>query len=86
VTLAQGAQVRTILSAQGPGSYTYGMIAAFWSPNYQWVAADDGRILIITTGAHPVTRVLTSASRQVTFGGDDPRISRFAVFPTDILN
>jgi hypothetical protein len=59
---------RTLLSAQGPGEYTYWLNSAFWAPNWQWIAADDGRILIITTGHAPVTRVLSTESRSVTLG------------------
>ena len=73
---------RTLLSVQGPSDYTYWLGAAFWAPNWQWIAADDGRILIITTGHTPVTRVLTSESSQVAF---DPDLARFAVTGTSIL-
>ena len=76
---------RTLLSVHGPADYTYGLVSAFWAPNWQWVAADDGRILIVTTGHPAVTRVLTDASSQVAFGGDDPRLARFAVTPADLL-
>jgi hypothetical protein len=61
------------------------LYSAFWAPNWQWIAADDGRILIITTGHPSVTRVPTGESSQVTFGGDDPRPARFAVTDADIL-
>ncbi len=73
---------RTLLSVQGPSGYTYGLGAAFWAPNWQWIAADDGRILIITTGYPPVTRVLTTESSQ---GAFDPDLARFAVTDTNIL-
>ena len=73
---------RTLLSVQGPSDYTYGLGAAFWAPNWHWIAADDGRILIITTGHPPVTRVLTSESRQ---GAFDSNLARFAVTGTSIL-
>ena len=73
---------RTLLSAQGPGEYTYRLGAAFWAPNWQWIAADDGRILIITTGRHPVTRVLTAESSQ---GAFDANLARFAVTGGGIL-
>jgi hypothetical protein len=73
---------RTLLSAQGPGEYTYRLGAAFWAPNWQWIAADDGRILIITTGHHPVTRVLTAESSQ---GAFDAQLARFAVTGANIL-
>jgi len=73
---------RTLLSVQGPSDYTYGLGAAFWAPNWQWIAADDGRILIITTGHPAVTRVLTGESSQGAFGAD---LARFAVTGTNIL-
>jgi hypothetical protein len=86
VVLAGGAGSRTVLSAQGPPSYTYGLYSAFWEPDWQWIAADDGRILIITTGNPPVTRVLTDESSRVAFGGEDPRIARFAVTDKNLLS
>lgn len=73
---------RTLLSVQGPSDYSYGLEAAFWAPNWQWIAADDGRILIITTGHAAVTRVLTGESSQ---GAFDPNLARFAVTGTNIL-
>jgi hypothetical protein len=73
---------RTLLSVQGPSDYTYGLGAAFWAPNWQWIAADDGRILIITTGSHPVTRVLTEESSRGAFDAD---LARFAVTGTNLL-
>jgi hypothetical protein len=60
VMLTDSNGTRTLLSAHGPGEYTYKLTSAFWAPNWQWIAADDGRILIITTGHHPVARVLRS--------------------------
>ncbi len=73
---------RTLLSVQGPGEYTYRLGAAFWAPNWQWIAADDGRILIITTGHPSVTRVLTGESSQGAFGAD---LARFAVTGANLL-
>ena len=46
VLLHDGGTTRTLLAARGPGEYTYGLLAAFWSPDGSWVAADDG--------AHPL--------------------------------
>jgi hypothetical protein len=66
---------RTLLSAQGPGEYTYGLNSAFWAPNWQWIAAEDGRILIITTGHPPVTRVLSTESRPVSTLGFAPALA-----------
>lgn len=85
ITLTQpGRPTRTLLSAQGPGEYTYRLYSAFWSPDRQWIAADDGRILLITPGSPPVTRVVTD---QLASGGfnDDPRRSNFAVTSADLL-
>ena len=76
---------RTLLSAQGPPNYTYGLNAAFWAPHFDWIAADDGRILIVTTDEPSVTRVLTDESHNAVFGGDDPRLARFAVTAENIL-
>ena len=73
---------RTLLSVQGPGEYTYSLGAAFWAPNWQWIAADDGRILIITTGNPPVTRVLTAESSR---GALDAELARFAVTGANLL-
>jgi hypothetical protein len=71
---------RTLLSLQGPGKYTYRLTSAFWAPDGSWIAADDGRILVITPGEPPVTRVLTDAT---TMGGFDG--PRFAVTSADLL-
>jgi hypothetical protein len=76
---------RTLLSAHGPPNYTYGLNTAFWAPHFDWIAADDGRILIVTTATPSVTRVLTDESRNAVFGGDDPRLARFAVTAENIL-
>ncbi|QNN54136.1 hypothetical protein [Nocardioides mesophilus] len=77
VGLVSGGRTRTLLSADGPTS-TYGLETAFWAPNWQWVAADDGRILVITTGRRPVTRILDTPS-----GSGAP--FNFAVTGSDLL-
>lgn len=82
ITLRDGSKQRTLLSVTGPPE-VYGMGAVFWAPNWQWIAADDGRILIITPGRHPVTRVLTTASNHIVF---ESRYARFAVTGTDLLS
>jgi hypothetical protein len=66
---------RTLLSAHGPGEYTYGLNSAFWAPNWQWIAAEDGRILIITTGHPPLTRVLSTENRPVSTLGFAPALA-----------
>lgn len=90
VMLTDSAGTRTLLSTQGPGEYTYGLTSAFWAPNWQWIGADDGRILVITPDDPPVTRVLTDQTqsgrgRAEGLSGDDPRLASFAVTDADIL-
>lgn len=76
---------RNLLTAQGPGSYTYHLYSAFWSPDWQWIAADDGRILITTPGTPAITRVLTDQAASGGFN-DDPAIANFAVTSADLLD
>ena len=82
VVLHEGTTSRTLMSAQGPGEGTYRLGAVFWSPDGQWVAADDGRILVITPGRPAVTRVLTDESSQ---GAFESELSRFAVTSANLL-
>ena len=83
VVLHEGARSRTLLSAQGPGEGTYRLAAAFWAPGWQWIAADDGRILVMTTGHPARTRILTNESTR---GAFDPELARFAVTGADLLS
>lgn len=70
VTLTDSTGTRTLLSAHGPGEYTYGFGPVFWAPNGQWIAAsDDGRILVITPANPSVTRVLVTDSGGGAGGG-----------------
>ena len=89
VSLSDANGSRTLLAAHGPGEYTYRLRAAFWAPNWQWIAADDGRILIITPGDPPVTRVLVDAGREgrhAVMPATDPRLASFAVTTANILS
>jgi hypothetical protein len=81
LTEADG-RTRTLLDVRGPGEYTYGLEAAFWSPDGRWVMADDGRILVITPDDPPVVRLLLGA--RVTLGGD-PQFARIAVTSENVL-
>ena len=81
ILLHDNGKTRTLLSAQGPGESTYGLRAAFWSPDRTWVAADDGRILVITP-KDARTRVLVTPVDSG-FGGDG--LARFAVTAADLL-
>ena len=72
----------TLLSVDVPPEQAYGMPAAFWSPDGEWIAADDGRLLVIVPDDPPVIRVLTDESTQGRFEGE---LSRFAVTGLDLL-
>lgn len=78
VALTDTNGTRTLMSARGPGEYAYDLHTVFWAPNWQWIAADDGRILVITPGSHPLTRVLVDG------GGGSSDYPIFAVTGTDI--
>lgn len=85
ITLTQAGHAdRTLLSAHGPGEYTYHLYSAFWSPDRQWIAADDGRILILTLGDPVVTRVLADDLASGGFN-EDPARSNFAITAADVL-
>lgn len=79
LTSSTGAE-RTLLAATGPHPYNYGMHAAFWAPTFDWIAADDGRLLVVTPGDPPTTRILVDLSTS-----SDPTIARFAVTGEDLL-
>ncbi len=79
VTLTGATGTRTLLSAHGPGEYGYRLYSVFWAPNWQWIAADDGRILVITPGDRPVTRVLVDGA------GGERAFPTFAVTTQNLL-
>ena len=81
VLLREDGNTRTLLAADGPGEGTYRLLAAFWSPDGNWIAADDGRILVITP-ADAVTRVLVTPADSG-FQGDG--LARFAITGADLL-
>ena len=85
IGLSDASGARTLVSVRGPRFYRFN--TAFWAPGGEWIAADDGRILVVTPGDPATTRVLTDASSAVTFGGSEEggRISRFAVTGEDLL-
>lgn len=85
VALTDSTGSRTLMDVHGPSDYSYSLTAAFWSPDYRWVVADDGRILVITTGATPQVRVLTAATKAGAFGGGEAQLSRFAVTADNLL-
>lgn len=85
VSLTDSTGTRTLLSARGPGEYTYRFGPVFWAPNWQWIAAgDDGRILVITRGTPSVTRVLVTGSGGGAGGGTAG--PAFAVTGSDLVS
>lgn len=84
VMLTDATGTRTLLSAHGPGEYTYQFGPVFWAPNWQWIAAtDDGRILVITPSDPSVTRVLVTGTGGGAGGGTAG--PTFAVTAANIL-
>lgn len=76
---------KTLLSAQGPEKYTYGLNGVFWSPDYEWLVVDDGRILVITFGEPGMVRVLVENPGG--WGhGEDPMRANFAVTSENYLS
>ncbi len=80
VTLTEGGRTRTLLDVTGNGE-TYRMAPAYWAPNFEWIAADDGRILIVSPKDPSATWVLTTDSGTTV----DERFDRFAITADDIL-
>lgn len=81
LTLTEGGTTRTLMSAQGPGEYMYGMNSAGWSPDWKWVLANDGRLLVVTTGAQPTTRILVAHP----WTGDDSAYQQYDITGADLL-
>lgn len=64
VLLDSGAGARTLLSfPAAPSEANYQFGPAFWAPGGDWIAAGDGRILIITPTDPAITRVLRDDAR-----------------------
>lgn len=63
---------RTVLSARGPRFYAISSLE--WSPDGRWIAADDGRILVIDPGPTPTTRILVKPADNG-FGAENLRFA-----------
>ena len=81
VTLVTDSGERTLLDVQG-NPETYGIDEACWAPNFQWIATNDTRMLVITPGDPPLTRSLTPP--MTTFYGYDA-LSWYAITDADLL-
>lgn len=79
VSVTEGGRTRVLLEVSGDPR-TYRMAPAYWSPDFSWIAADDGRILIIDPTDPATTWVLTDDARITA----DERFDRFAITAEDI--
>lgn len=73
---------RTLLDVRGPGKYGYDLTTAAWAPSGRWVIADDGRLLVITPGDPPQTRILVERTGMGSGGTAGPT---YAVTGADLL-
>jgi len=79
---ADGAS-RTLWSAEVSPDYS---MQAIWAPNWEWVLAYDGRLLVVTVDDPAQVRVLVAeASGLGGWGSTDPRIAPYAVTDLDLL-
>lgn len=81
ITVRKDGPERVLLDVQG-NPETYRLGAAFWAPGGQWIAADDGRILVITPDEPSRTWILVDTLRG---GGPEDDMDRFAVTSRDLL-
>jgi hypothetical protein len=79
ISLTQDGRTRVLLDVSGDPE-TYRMAPAYWSPDFTWVAADDGRILIIDP-ADPATTWILTDDAGITA---DERFDRFAITTEEI--
>lgn len=79
ISVTEGGRTRVLLDVSGDPE-TYRMVPAYWSPDFTWIAADDGRILIIDP-TDPATSWVLTDDAAVTA---DERFDRFAVTSEEI--
>ena len=79
ISLTEGGQTRALLEVSGDPK-TYRMAPAYWSPDFTWIAADDGRVLIIDPTDPATTWILTDDARVTA----DERFDRFAITAEEI--
>jgi hypothetical protein len=79
ISLTQDGQTRVLLDVSGDPR-TYRMAPAYWAPDFTWIAADDGRILVIDPADPATTWILTDDARTTA----DERFDRFAITAEEI--
>jgi hypothetical protein len=70
---------RTLLTARGNTEYRF--IDPRWGPDETWALVDDGRLLLVTTGAQPRARILRTSGA----GGFSAGMRGWAVTGADYL-
>ena len=74
---------RTLWSADVSPDYG---IKAIWAPNWEWVLAHDGRLLVVTVADPAQIRVLVAETEGLgDFGSTEPPLAFFAVTDADLL-
>ncbi|MCU0282237.1 MAG: hypothetical protein MUE66_10620 [Acidimicrobiia bacterium] len=74
---------RTLWSGEVSPEYS---IQAIWAPNWDWVLAYDGRLLVVTVDDPAQVRVLVAEPAGLGgWGSTDPRIATYAVTDLDLL-
>lgn len=74
---------RTLWSADVPPDYG---IEAIWAPNWEWVLAYDGRLLVVTLDDPARIRVLAPEAWALgEYAGIEPPLAIFAVTDADLL-
>ncbi len=82
LTRADGVS-RTLWSADVPPDYG---IEAIWAPNWEWVLAYDGRLLVVTLDDPARIRLLASEAWALgEYAGIEPPLAIFAVTDADLL-
>lgn len=74
---------RTLWSGEVSPEYS---IQVIWAPNWEWVLAYDGRVLVVTVDDPAQVRVLVAEPGGLGgWGSTDPRIAPYAVTDLDLL-
>ena len=84
--IEQAGQRRVLMSGTGNRDYSVALGGApVFSPDASWIVLNDGRLLLITTGDDPETRILEDHPSGVGSWGS-ALIRTFAVTDADLLD
>lgn len=79
LTVTGPSGTRVLLTARGNTEYRF--TDPSWGPDGSWVLVDDGRLLLVTTGARPQARILRASGA----GGFSAGMRGWAVTGADYL-